>query len=137
MSTTTKPAGDRPAGLHPEAMWPPRVRPEGPVTYTDGSVLSTGAVPEGGLGLRVGKVPAPPQPRTDRTTPLPTEGPGAARRAIPAPEEAGTTGTIPPAGPPAAAVTRPTATTTVQRPAPQASAPRAPRVAKRPKGAAR
>lgn len=95
MSAQKKAAGDRPADLSPQAVWPPRATVGGPVTVTDVSVARMGDVPEGGFGVRIGKVPYQPQPRTDRTSELPTTGPGAARRAIPAPEEAGTTGTIP------------------------------------------
>lgn len=109
--------GERPSDLHPEAMWPPRVRPVSPVVYGNPEDVSdasfrTNQVPEGGFAVRVGKLPATPKPRTDRTSDLPTEGDGAARQAIPAPEEAGTTGTIP----------APAVTTTTQRPAPRAGA---------------
>jgi hypothetical protein len=96
MTTKKTEAGPRPADLAPQAVWPPRVTVGGPVTVVDDSVIRMGDAPEGGFGVRIGKVPHQPQPRTDRTTELPTDGPGAARRAIPAPESAGTTGTIPP-----------------------------------------
>lgn len=109
MSKTNQ--GERPAGMPAHAMYPPRVSPAVGVTTTDASVEVRQPVPEGGYGVRLGVVPAVPQPRADRTTDLPTEGPGAARRAIPAPEEAGTTGTIPP----------PTPTTLAPVPTPTAS----------------
>lgn len=96
MSTKKTPAGERPADLSPQAVWPPKATVGGPVTLTDDSVTRVGEVPEGGFGVRIGRVPHVPQPRTDRSSELPTDGPGAARRAIPAPESAGTTGTIPP-----------------------------------------
>jgi hypothetical protein len=96
MTTKKTEAGPRPADLAPQAVWPPRVSVGGPVTVVDDPVIRMGDTPEGGFGVRLGKVPHQPQPRTDRTSELPTEGPGVARRAIPAPESAGTTGTIPP-----------------------------------------
>jgi hypothetical protein len=94
----TKPTEkDRPEGHPPQATWPPRVPFNAdPVTFVDGSVRSA-PVPEGGFGVRVGKMPMSGDlPREDRTSEIPTDGPGAPRRAIPAPEVAVTTSTIPP-----------------------------------------
>jgi hypothetical protein len=92
---------ERPEGLPPQAVWPPRVKFDAsPVTYGDASMVAKPNVPEGGFGVRVGTMPmSGDTPRKDGTSEMPTEGPGVARRAIPAPEEAGTTGTIPPPEP--------------------------------------
>jgi hypothetical protein len=90
-------AGPRPADLHPEAVWPPRVKfDNAPVTVTDASVARKAPVPEGGFGVRVGGVPMSGDAPREQLADIPTDGPGVPRRAIPAPEEAETTGTIPP-----------------------------------------
>jgi hypothetical protein len=90
-------AGPRPADLHPEAVWPPRVKfDNAPVTVTDASVARKAPVPEGGFGVRLGGVPMSGDAPREQLADIPTEGPGVPRRAIPAPEEAETTGTIPP-----------------------------------------
>jgi hypothetical protein len=90
-------AGARPADLHPEAVWPPRVRFDNtPVTTTDGAVARKAPVPEGGFGVRIGGLPMSGDTPREQLADIPTEGPGVPRRAIPAPEEAETTGTIPP-----------------------------------------
>jgi hypothetical protein len=88
---------DRPEGHPPQATWPPRVPFDAaPVTFTDGAVRAA-SIPEGGFGVRVGKMPMPgDMPRADGATEMPTDGPGVPRRAIPAPEVAVTTSTIPP-----------------------------------------
>lgn len=94
MSKTTA----RPDGHPPQAVWPPRVSMQsGSVTVTDGSSVAKPTVPEGGFGVRIGAMPmSGDRPREDGASEMPTEGPGVARRAIPAPEEAETTSTIPP-----------------------------------------
>ena len=89
---------NRPEGHPAQAVWPPRVPFKAdPVTYEDGAVARKAPVPEGGFGVRVGSTPFHGDTvREDGKSEMPTEGPGVARRAIPAPEEAVTTSTIPP-----------------------------------------
>lgn len=92
---------ERPEGHPPQAAWPPRVTfNSDPVTYSGGGVVRE-EVGENGTPKARGGVRLTRQP-TDGDTPreplaeIPTEGPGVPRRAIPAPEEAETTSTIPP-----------------------------------------
>lgn len=59
---------DRPAGLDPQAVWPPKAETTGPITYRDASVAP--ADPTAPKGLRVGKVPMPPQARVRDTAPV-------------------------------------------------------------------
>jgi hypothetical protein len=80
-------AGPRPADLHPEAVWPPRVKfDNAPVTVTDASVARKAPVPEGGFGVRLGGVPMSGDAPREQLADIPTEGPGVPRRAIPAPD---------------------------------------------------
>jgi hypothetical protein len=91
---------ERPEGHPPQAVWPPRVPfNSDPVTYAGGGVVREDAengTPKISGGVRITRLPidgaTPRSPLAD----IPTDGPGVPRRAIPAPEEAGTTGTIPP-----------------------------------------
>jgi hypothetical protein len=122
---------ERPEGHPPQAVWPPRVPfNSDPVTYAGGGVVREDAengTPKISGGVRITRLPidgaTPRSPLAD----IPTDGPGVPRRAIPAPEEAGTTGTIP--APQVMSIgdgtrevaPRPTTTTVV--PAAQAAAP--------------
>lgn len=65
MAKTTQAGPVRPAGLDPQAVWPPRVTFGGTVTVTDG-------LAEGRQGVVFRQSTTPSAPHLDETSPAPT-----------------------------------------------------------------